>query len=173
MRPLMVPVDARQGRSGRFCRDVRHDRCVRSGRDAEKMVLYCPVDRPVLARSKRRPDWWDWELLFGLHISKRMLEVAASQSWTSALCRKGTLAEPRYRRALAAYYYLPRRDACQERPHATGAARLVIDFAKDDSRIGIEITAPSQITVSAFNRVLRQLGLPLVSQEDLAPLSAA
>jgi len=49
----------------------------------------------------------------------------------------------------------------------------VIDFARDGRAIGIEITAPTRLSVTALNRVLRELGFPLVTRADLAPVLAA
>jgi len=76
-------------------------------------------------------------------------------------------------KALAAYYYLPRRP--RERSHRTRRVEpgLVIDFSADGRPIGIEILAPEKLTLSAFNRVLRTLGLPPLKRADLAPLMAA
>lgn len=54
----------------------------------------------------------------------------------------------------------------------TGAG-LVIDFARSGKPIGIEITAPGRVSVSALNKVLRELGLPVITRADLAPLRAA
>lgn len=50
---------------------------------------------------------------------------------------------------------------------------MVIDFARGGRPIGIELTAPSKLSVAALNRVLRDLGFPPVSREDLAPVLAA
>lgn len=76
-------------------------------------------------------------------------------------------------RALAAYLYLPRRAA--EKSHRTARVEpgLVIDFNRRGKPIGIEITAPSKLTLSALNRVLRELRVPTVTRADLAPLRAA
>ena len=52
-------------------------------------------------------------------------------------------------RAIAAYYYLPRRGG---RP------------------IGVEITTPGTFSVVALNRLLRGLGFPPVRRQDVAPL---
>lgn len=49
----------------------------------------------------------------------------------------------------------------------------MIDYANNGRPIGIEITAPSRVSVAAINTVLEALGCPAVSQEDLAPLLAA
>ena len=79
----------------------------------------------------------------------------------------------RHGRPLAAYYYLPR--GAGEKSVRTRRAEpgLVIDYSHDDRPIGIEITAPSQISVAALNAVLQGLGDPAVSRDDLAPLIAA
>ena len=79
----------------------------------------------------------------------------------------------RHGRPLAAYYYLPRRardKSCRTKRVEPG---LVIDFRRDGKPIGIEILAPDKLTLSAFNRVLRDLGLPSLKRGDLAPLRAA
>jgi hypothetical protein len=76
-------------------------------------------------------------------------------------------------RAFAAYLYFERRPG--ERSYRTAKAEpgLVVDFAEDGRPIGIEITAPSTITLAAVNRALRGLGLPEMEPSDLAPLPAA
>jgi uncharacterized protein YuzE len=79
----------------------------------------------------------------------------------------------RHGRALAAYLYLPRRPS--DKSHRTERVEpgLVIDFNRNGTPIGIEITAPGKLSAAALNRVLRRLGLPAVSRADLAPLRAA
>ena len=76
-------------------------------------------------------------------------------------------------RPIAAYLYLPRRP--EDRSHRTALAEpgLVIDFNRSGKPIGIEITAPSKLTLAALNRVLRSLGLSPLKRADLAPLLAA
>jgi len=60
---------------------------------------------------------------------------------------------------VAAYYYLPR--VAGQRSVRTRRVEpgLLIDYAKDGRPIGVEITAPSALSVTAFNRVLRELAL--------------
>ena len=79
----------------------------------------------------------------------------------------------RHGRPLAAYYYLPRRPG--QKSHRTRRVEpgLVIDFARDGQPIGVEITAPSRLSLAALNRVMRELGAPLVTRNDLAPVLAA
>jgi hypothetical protein len=50
---------------------------------------------------------------------------------------------------------------------------MIVDFSWGGRPIGIEITAPTRLSLAAINRVLRGLGLPEVKRADLAPLLAA
>ena len=79
----------------------------------------------------------------------------------------------RHGQPIAAYLYLPRRPSDKSYKTTRCERGLLVDFNRRGTPIGIEITAPSQVSVSALNRVLRGLGLPGVSKADLAPLSAA
>ncbi len=76
-------------------------------------------------------------------------------------------------RPMAAYLYLPRDPG--EKSHRTSKAEpgLIVDMCRSGKPIGIEITAPAQLTVAALNRVLGDLGLPLMEDSELAPLRAA
>ena len=76
-------------------------------------------------------------------------------------------------RPVAAYYYLPRRPGQKSVRTRRVEPGMVIDFARGDRPIGIELTAPSKLSVSALNRVLRELGFAPVTREDLAPVLAA
>ena len=79
----------------------------------------------------------------------------------------------RHGRPLAAYFYLP----SNGRPKSVRTRRadpgLIIDLSAKGEPLGIEITAPSQLTVAGLNRVLRDLGFAPVRRGDLAPLRAA
>ena len=79
----------------------------------------------------------------------------------------------RHGRALAAYYYLPR--LARQRSARTRKVDpgLIIDLAANGDPLGIEITAPAQLTVAILNRILRELGCAPVRRADLAPLRAA
>ena len=79
----------------------------------------------------------------------------------------------RHGRPVAAYYYLPRRAGEKSYRTALAEPGLVIDFNRLGKPIGIEITAPTKLSLSALNRVLRDLGFPAVKRADLAPLRAA
>ncbi|MBM4045317.1 MAG: DUF2283 domain-containing protein [Planctomycetes bacterium] len=79
----------------------------------------------------------------------------------------------RHGRPLAAYLYLPREPADKSCRTSRVEPGLVVDFNRDGKPIGIEITAPSKLTLAALNRALRALGLPAVKRGDLAPLCTA
>jgi uncharacterized protein YuzE len=76
-------------------------------------------------------------------------------------------------RPIAAYYYLPRRPGQRSYRTQRAEAGMLIDYSRAGRPIGIEITAPSKISLAALNRVLTQLGLSKVKRQDLAPLLAA
>ncbi len=76
-------------------------------------------------------------------------------------------------RPIAAYYYLPRRPGQKSYRTRRVEPGLVVDFARGGQPIGIEITAPEKLSMTAINRLLRELGLSPVSREDLAPVLAA
>jgi uncharacterized protein YuzE len=79
----------------------------------------------------------------------------------------------RHGRAIAAYLYLgrePGEKSCRTQRVEPG---MVIDFNSAGRAIGIEFTAPEQVSLPVLNRVLADLGVPSVTQADLAPLKAA
>ena len=74
---------------------------------------------------------------------------------------------------LAAYLYLPRANGpkvASTREHAQG---ILVDFGEDGEPIGLEITAPAQVSLESINDVLRGLGKSPLNSEDVAPLVAA
>lgn len=76
-------------------------------------------------------------------------------------------------RPLAAYYYLPRRDADRSVRTERADGGLLVDYCADGRAIGIEIKSPSRVDVLQINRLLERLGHDPVTREDLAPLVAA
>ncbi|MBU1228313.1 MAG: DUF2283 domain-containing protein, partial [Actinobacteria bacterium] len=68
---------------------------------------------------------------------------------------------------MAAYYYLPRRAGQKSYRTLRVEPGMVIDFSRTGKPIGIEITAPSAVTLPVFNRVLRDLGLGTLKRADL------
>jgi hypothetical protein len=79
----------------------------------------------------------------------------------------------RHGRPIAAYLYLgraPGEKSCRTKRVEPG---MVIDFNSVGRAIGIEFTAPGQVSLPVLNQVLADLGVSPVTQADLAPLKAA
>jgi hypothetical protein len=74
---------------------------------------------------------------------------------------------------LAAYLYLPREPGVKSHRTEKASPGLLVDYADGGEPIGLEITAPSQVTVEQINAVLDKLGLENIDPEELAPLKAA
>ncbi len=79
----------------------------------------------------------------------------------------------RHGRPIAAYYYLPRRAGEKSARTQSAGAGLLVDYSQEGKAIGIEITAPSNVTVEAVNEVLKGLGEKTIEPVDLASLHAA
>jgi len=74
---------------------------------------------------------------------------------------------------LAAYLYLPRSPGDRSFRTEKASPGMVVDYTKDGKPIGVEITAPTKISATDLNHVLDGLGLPSISDVDVAPLKAA
>jgi hypothetical protein len=72
----------------------------------------------------------------------------------------------------AAYLTFGRRPGDTSARTAAPEPGLVVDYAADGRPIGIEITAPSRVTLEAINRVLSGLGEPPATADELALLFA-
>ena len=73
---------------------------------------------------------------------------------------------------LAAYLYLPRRGGDKSRrvePHGRG---YLVDWTEDGRPIGIEMPAPSQVTLEGLNGVLAELRLDPLEPQEASPLVA-
>ena len=83
--------------------------------------------------------------------------------------------EVTYRRGqpLAAYYYLPRRSGDRASRTSRGPSGLLVDYTRGGRAIGIEITAPTALSLAALNRVLRDLGQRPIERTEIFPLLAA
>jgi hypothetical protein len=73
---------------------------------------------------------------------------------------------------LAAYVYLPRRAGVKSARTEAAAPGILVDYAASGEPIGIEITAPRQVTGATVNAVLESLGLTVMAPEELVPLEA-
>ncbi|WP_290648892.1 DUF2283 domain-containing protein [Aquisalimonas sp.] len=74
---------------------------------------------------------------------------------------------------LAAYLYLPREAGERSFRTSKAEAGMVIDFGQGGNPIGIELTAPTKVSIADLNHVLIKLGLPPMQDNELAPLRAA
>lgn len=79
----------------------------------------------------------------------------------------------RHGRPLTAYLYLPRSPGDRSDHVERSGSGLLVDYTADGKPIGIEITAPAQVGITELNRILADLHAPAVTNEDIAPLSAA
>jgi hypothetical protein len=79
----------------------------------------------------------------------------------------------RHGRPLAAYFYLPRETRSKSVRTCRANPGMIVDLDARGRPLGIEITAPGQLTLTALNRLLRELGCDPVRRIDLAPLRAA
>jgi len=76
-------------------------------------------------------------------------------------------------KAMAAYLYLPRNPGEKSRRTEKTEAGMLIDYGDANRPIGIEITAPRQVSLEAINHVLVRLGFYPLGEEEIAPLLAA
>ncbi|MBI4569650.1 MAG: hypothetical protein HY719_14750 [Planctomycetes bacterium] len=76
-------------------------------------------------------------------------------------------------RALAAYYYLPRRQGDRSARTEVVDDVLVVDYAPDGRAIGVEIVSPTLFDLAVFNRLLQRLGVEPVDLKEVAALVAA
>ena len=90
--------------------------------------------------------------------------MACQQRYLEVTYRKG--------KPLVAYFYLPRNvgdTSVRTTQHDPG---IVTDFAADGRAIGIEITAPTKVTLASLNQALAAANQPPATANDLAPLLA-
>jgi uncharacterized protein YuzE len=74
---------------------------------------------------------------------------------------------------LAAYLYLAREPRAKSVRTERASDTILVDYGAEGEPIGIEITAPAQVTVAEVNGILRDLRQALLEPEELAPLAAA
>lgn len=79
----------------------------------------------------------------------------------------------RHGRPFAAYFYLPRLPGQSASRTERVEPGLVVDYDEQGKPVGIEITAPNQLTLDDFNRVLRELGQEPLLEAEFSPLKAA
>ena len=93
-----------------------------------------------------------------------MSREAMKHSYLEVTYRKG--------RAVAAYYYLPRRDGDKSARTERVDGGLLVDLASDGRAIGIEISSPSRVNLTVLNELLVRLGYEPIGSQELGPLAA-
>ncbi|MFE8035231.1 DUF2283 domain-containing protein [Thiohalocapsa marina] len=73
---------------------------------------------------------------------------------------------------MTAYLCLPRSPVDRSDHVEQAGSGLLVDYTADGTPIGIEITAPMQVSITELNRVLGRLHAPAVINADIAPLRA-
>ena len=73
---------------------------------------------------------------------------------------------------LAAYLYLPRRVGATVASTRDAGSGLKVDFDAAGTVIGVEITAPSLVSVAGLNAVLADHGAEAVAAAELDPIAA-
>lgn len=76
-------------------------------------------------------------------------------------------------RLLAAYLYLPRREGDRSVEVKEFPGGIVVDLAEDGRPIGVELTAPAEVTLEQLNAALTHFGLPVLPDEEFTPLRHA
>jgi len=74
---------------------------------------------------------------------------------------------------VAAYLYLPREPAQKSQRTEKAGNGLLIDYGESGRPIGIEITAPNQISVDVLNEILTRLNIRPIEPSEISPLLAA
>jgi hypothetical protein len=73
---------------------------------------------------------------------------------------------------LPAYLHLPRPTGIKVACTMDAGHGVKIDFDGEGRPIGVEITAPSEITTAGLDEILHSFGVDALGPEDLAPLAA-
>ena len=68
---------------------------------------------------------------------------------------------------VAAYLYLPREPGVKSSRTVKAGNGLLIDYGKGDTPIGIEITAPYQVSADILNEVLTKLNVRPVEPSEV------
>jgi len=79
----------------------------------------------------------------------------------------------RHGRPIAAYYYLPRAHGASSHTTRRAEQGMLVDLDQSGKPIGIEITAPSHVSLTSINKLLEELGQEPLTESDLIPLLAA
>jgi hypothetical protein len=88
---------------------------------------------------------------------------------------KARYLEMTYRKGqpFAGYLYLPRPAGAKAASTESWPGSLRVDFDQDGRALGIELLAPSAVSLAEINRLLADLDQPLLSPEEWAPVRHA
>ena len=70
----------------------------------------------------------------------------------------------------AAYLYLPRETSARTARTEDGGSGLRVDYDASGKAIGLELTAPSAVTLADVNAALGRIGEPELAPAEWAPL---
>jgi uncharacterized protein YuzE len=73
---------------------------------------------------------------------------------------------------LAAYLHLPHATSAKAVRTTDAGHGVHIDYDAEDAVIGVEITAPSAVTVTQLNAILTRIGVEPLTNEEWRPLAA-
>ena len=72
----------------------------------------------------------------------------------------------------AAYLYLPRPRGARVARTLDGGRGVRVDLDENGTAIGVEITAPTRVTIAHVNAVLLKHGIVALDAKEWAPLAA-
>jgi len=73
----------------------------------------------------------------------------------------------------AAYIYLQRKLGLKSARTERVSSEILIDYAADDTPLGVEIVSPGHVTLEEINEAFDRIGLAHPEPRDLEPLRAA
>ena len=75
-------------------------------------------------------------------------------------------------RPLAAYLYLPRAGGARAARTVDEGHGLRVDIDEHGAVMGVEVTAPSAVSIAQVNSVLSRYGVEALDAQDWSPLAA-
>jgi hypothetical protein len=73
-------------------------------------------------------------------------------------------------RLMAAYFHLQSRNVTEVARSKRAADGMVVDFAADNTPMGIEFVAPSKVSLGSVNQLLVSIGQSPASADELWPI---
>ena len=156
----------REGLASRFLKDPR----------ARNALLDAPSDSRKEGGElvhERHPDWLEWELELSDHVCDRMVERGLEEIGLRLMPEHSLVITYRGGKPWAAYFRLPHQGSRNAHESELVEPGLIVDYGPIGSPIGIEITAPAEVTLVQFNELLARLGQQPVAPREFAPLHTA